>query len=137
LTALYSGLLLMIDARTFREIFDRWPEGLLEIVRLASERLRRTTEQLMDIRALSGQARLAKALVSLATMRSSGSTGLPLHLSQSELGAMAGVCREMVNKYLSLWRDAGWIDMAAGRVTSVDSTAISTVPAHENCGNDQ
>jgi hypothetical protein len=32
--------------------------------------------------------------------------------------------REMVNKHLALWRDAGWIRMSGGTVASVDADAL-------------
>ena len=78
------------------------------MMRLVSERLQRATSQVADALALSASARLAKALLHLASVRRScghGDTG-PLHLSQAELGAMAGLTRESVNKILGSWREA-------------------------------
>ena len=130
LTALSRCLLLMIDARQFRQAFDREPEGLLAIMRAATEQIQRTTEQLLDGRALSAPARLAKALLNLPRLPApvpNGTAQLRLHLSQSELGAIAGICREVVNKHLGNWRGAGWIGMSGGTVTSFNTTAIANL----------
>jgi CRP/FNR family cyclic AMP-dependent transcriptional regulator len=134
LTALSRCRLLMIDARQFRQAFDREPDGLLAIMRTAAERLQRVTEQLLDSRALAAPGRLAKALLYLAKLPSSGAGSAAcfrLRLSQSELGAMAGVCREVVNKHLGVWRDAGWIKMSGGSVISIDTAAISNMLQNE------
>jgi CRP-like cAMP-binding protein len=127
LTALSECLLLMIDARQFRHAFGHEPEALLEIMRSATTELQKTTQQLLDGRAQTTPGRLAKVLLCLprSPMREPcGTTRLGLRLSQSELGAMAGICREVVNRYLGIWRDAGWIEMAGGMVTSFDMAAI-------------
>jgi CRP-like cAMP-binding protein len=134
LTALSRGVLLIIDARQFRQAFDREPEGLLAVMRLAAGRLRMTTEQVLDSRALPTPVRLAKVLLYLAKLPTSEpctASCLPVRLSQTELGAMVGVCREVVNKLLGAWRDAGWISMSGGIVTSVDAVAIADLVQDE------
>jgi CRP-like cAMP-binding protein len=129
-TALSVCRLLMIDARQFRHVFDNKPEGLRALLRLADERLQATVERLLDSRARTAPVRLAKALAEVACLsRSAAHKGgcMPLRLSQSELGVMAGMSREMVNKHLALWRDAGWIRMAAGMVAWIDVDALSAM----------
>jgi CRP-like cAMP-binding protein len=134
LTALSECLLLMIDARQFRHAFGQEPEALLAVMRSTTEDLHRTTQQLLDSRAQTTPGRLAKVLLCLPRAPSSGLNGatrLALRLSQSELGAMAGICREVVNRYLGIWRDAGWIELSDGRVTAFDMTAISGLSRDE------
>lgn len=129
-TAISECRLLMIEARQYRLAFEHEAEGLLVVMRLAAEQLHRITEQLLDGRARSTSARLAKALLDLPRLPSSDSRGatMPrLRFSQSELGAMAGICRELVNKQLAIWRGAGWIKMSGGAVTSFDLTALSNL----------
>ena len=134
LTALSQCLLLMIDARQFRHAFEREPGALLAITRSTTEQLQRMTGQLLDGRAQSTLGRLAKVLLCLPRFPPSdagGPTRLRLRLSQSELGAMAGICREVVNRYLGIWRDAGWIEMSGGAVTSFDMAAIFNLARDE------
>jgi CRP/FNR family cyclic AMP-dependent transcriptional regulator len=134
LTALSQCLLLMIDARQFRQAFDREPDGLLAIVRSTVGQLQRATEQLLDGRALNAGGRLAKVLLHLTRFSSSepgAASHLQFRLSQSELGAMAGTSREVVNKHLGLWRSSGWIGMSGGTVTWVDTAAIGDMSRDE------
>jgi CRP-like cAMP-binding protein len=129
-TALSPCRLLLIDAQRFRQAFHQNTEGLLAMLKLTDDRLQRLTEQLMDSRARTAPARLAKALLRLTRLPSIGTdsgTRLPLRISQGELSIMAGMSREIVNKHLGSWRDAGWIEMSGGTVASVDVTALSEV----------
>ena len=136
-TALAPGRLLIIDARQFRQTFDRMPEGLLALLRLASRKLRRVTEQLIDSRARSAPARLAKTVLQVASLASSDPrrpSGLGLRLSQGEWGLMAGMSRELVNKHLGAWRDAGWISLSGGTVASVDVAALADISGDDQDG---
>jgi CRP/FNR family transcriptional regulator, cyclic AMP receptor protein len=137
LTALSECLLLVIDARQFRHAFGHEPEALLAVMRSTTEELHRTTQLLLDGRAQTTAGRLAKVLLCLPQAPSSGpggATRLALRLSQSELGAMAGICREVVNRYLGNWRDAGWVELSDGRVTSLDAAAIFELSRDESFG---
>ena len=99
-------------------------------MRLVSERLQRMTEQMVDALALSAQARLAKAIMLLARLRSSSPEHrgkVQLTLSQTELGAMTGLTRESVNKHLGVWREAGWILLSDRSVTLIDVSALSDI----------
>ena len=133
-TALSACRLLMIDARRFRQVFERKPDGLMALLRLADGQLQTTVERLLDSRARTAPVRLAKALLEVARLPGSGpddSPCLPLRLSQSELGVMAGMSREMVNKHLAMWRDAGWIRMSGGTVAWVDTDALSAMSCED------
>lgn len=137
LTALSECLLLVIDARQFRHAFGHEPEALLAVMRSTTEELHRTTQQLLDGRAQTTPGRLAKVLLCLprASSREPGEpTRLCLRLSQSELGAMAGICREVVNRYLGLWRDAGWVELSDGRVAAFDAAAMLRLSREEPIG---
>ena len=131
LSALSPCCFMAIDARQFRQVVHDHPNALFAMLRANAERLRQAREQLADSRTLSARARLAKALLSLARLSSrdaNGTVRLAMRLSQSELGSMAGLCREIVNKCLGAWRDAGWIQLSAGTVVSFDIDVISAIP---------
>ncbi len=130
LTAVSPCRLLIIEARQFRLSFEHEPAGLLAIMGSVDRQLQRTTDQLLDGRALNISIRLAKTLLFLPRVPapdSRNTTQLKLRLSQGELGAMAGICREAVNKQLGVWRDLGWIGVSAGTVTSIDLAALSVL----------
>jgi len=73
------------------------------------------------------ESRLAKALLHLAeSVRLHGpqSTAVELHLSQRELGNMAGGSRESVNKILQNWHRQGLIDLGKASVLIRDIAAL-------------
>jgi CRP/FNR family cyclic AMP-dependent transcriptional regulator len=127
ITALSPCRLLMIDARQFWQALERRPEALLTILRLSREQQRRITGQLIGIGGLPAPARLANVLRRLAQLSDPGGEGVSLRLSQAELAVMTGVSRELVNKQLREWRDAGWVTMAGGTVTSIQAAALADV----------
>jgi CRP/FNR family transcriptional regulator, cyclic AMP receptor protein len=133
-TALSRCRLLSIDGRQFKQAFDRRPEALLAIMQLVSERLQRARDQVVDALALSAPARLAKAILQLSRLGAPdlhhGRTSR-LRLSQSELGSMTGMTRESVNRYLGVWRDAGWILLLRGSVTLVNEGALASLLREE------
>jgi CRP-like cAMP-binding protein len=136
-TTLSRCRLLVIDGRQFRQLLERSPEGMLAIMRLVSERLQRASEKVVDALGLAASARLAKALIHLARLQlSSPSYGDSawLCVSQSELGAMTGLTRESVNKFLHTWCNAGWIRLAGGSITLIDSAAFSSLLSAEAQG---
>jgi CRP-like cAMP-binding protein len=76
---------------------------------------------------MAAEPRLARALLRLAALDPKPvRTGLmiDLGLSQSDLGEMAGLARESINKILSVWRDQGWISLDGRRLTLSDLTQL-------------
>jgi CRP-like cAMP-binding protein len=119
-TALSDCTMLAIDGRAFARTLAGAPDAMLAIVRLLSQRLRKTTAQVMENLELPAPVRLAKALIELAALHSRPTPQGPqigLPLSQRELGAMTGLIRESINRHLGTWRDSGWLEMAEGTIT--------------------
>jgi CRP/FNR family transcriptional regulator, cyclic AMP receptor protein len=118
--ALSACRLLSIDGKQFVRTLVRAPEAMFEIIRLLSERLRSTTEQMTDGLDLPAPARLAKALLHLAALHShpvKSGLRIDFQLSQRELGGMTGLTRESINKHLATWRDSGWVTLSDRYVT--------------------
>lgn len=125
--ALTDCTLLAIDAAAFSRALAQSPDALMEMVRLLSRRLRRTTEQMTDTLDLPAPARLAKALLQLAALHSRPVTDglqIELALSQRELGGMSGLIRESINRHLANWRDAGWLRLSDRTITLTDIQAL-------------
>jgi CRP-like cAMP-binding protein len=127
-TALTACRVLSVDGRQLMAAMMRSPEALLATTRMLSQRLRSTTEQIIDSVTLPAPARLAKALLHLAALHSHPDTDGALHIdfemSQRELGGMTDLTRESINKHLSAWRDAGWVRLAGKTVTLTDVGAL-------------
>ena len=111
----------------FRQTLAGSPDAMFATMRLLCERLSAVTTRGLDAVALPAPVRLAKALLHLADLDSqlvNGSTQIGFRLSQRELGAMTGLIRESINKHLSAWRAAGWVELSGGSVTRCDVSAL-------------
>jgi CRP/FNR family transcriptional regulator len=126
-TALGPARVLQIEGAQFGRALARSPEAMFAVIRLLSQRLRVTTEQVTDSVALPAAARLAKAIMHLAALHSHNvkeGLRIDLPLSQRELGGMTGLTRESINKHLATWRDAGWVALSGRSLTLLDVGAL-------------
>jgi CRP-like cAMP-binding protein len=133
-TALSQCRVLSIDTRQFRQVLDRNPACLWDVMRIVGERLQKTTEQLTDALALPARAHLAKAILRLARLRQQharDSAGPKLR--QSELAAMTGLSRENVNRLLGVWSEAGWIRIVDGLIRLVDAAPLCQLIGEDAC----
>jgi CRP-like cAMP-binding protein len=97
------------------------------MLRILCQRLRQTSEQVEDVMFRHLESRLAKALLQLAEragLHGLQSTSVELHVSQRELGSMAGGSRESVNKILQNWHRQGLIDLGKASVLIRDIGAL-------------
>ncbi|HET7884098.1 MAG TPA: Crp/Fnr family transcriptional regulator [Acetobacteraceae bacterium] len=121
--ALTPCRLMVINGGLFRHALAATPEAMFGAIRLLSERLSKGTERGIDAVALPARLRVAKALLHLVELHAEqggNSVQVAFRLSQSELGAMAGLIRESINKHLKPWRAAGWLDDSDGTITVRD-----------------
>jgi CRP/FNR family transcriptional regulator len=126
-TCLTACRVVAIDGAAFRNALARTPAAMFAAVRLLSERLSAVTARGVDSVSLPAPARLAKALLHLAGLRSerlSDGVHIGFQLSQRELGAMTGLIRESINKHLGALRAAGWIELTGSSVTLRDVAAL-------------
>jgi len=82
-------------------------------------RLWQTSEQVEDVTFRHLESRVAKALLQLAEsvgLHGVQSKSVELHVSQRELGAIAGGSRESVNKILQSWHRQGLIDLGKASI---------------------
>jgi CRP-like cAMP-binding protein len=103
---------------------------MLELVRMLSERLRATTLQLEDALFLPAPARVARTLLRLGALHGRAARGgleIDIDLSQRELGELAGLARESVNKQLSSLRDAGTVVFGQRTMTLADIAALQAL----------
>lgn len=87
------------------------PKATLGMVADLCEKLQATTEALADVFVTDGATRLAKVLFGLFSRwgqsESAGGLRLKPAVSQSELGEMAGLSRETVNRQIKAWEVQG------------------------------
>ena len=126
-TAMTDCDLLVLARRDLLPVLENRADLLMMLIKILCRRLRLTTEQVEDVTFRHLESRVAKALVYLA--ESVGLHGLrgpsvELHVSQRELGNMAGGSRESVNKHLQIWHRQGLIDLSKGSIMIRDVGAI-------------
>jgi len=118
--------LLMLYRRDFMPILEKRADICLILLKVLCQRLRQTTEQVEDVLFRHLESRIAKALLHLAESASLHNVQgiVDLHVSQRELGNIAGCSRESVNKQLQIWHRAGLIDLSKGSIVIRDIPAI-------------
>jgi CRP-like cAMP-binding protein len=74
------------------------------------------------------ESRVAKASLHLAegpSLQGVPGSAVELHVSQREIGNIAGGSRESVNKILQSWHKARWIELGKGTIVIRDLRAIA------------
>jgi CRP/FNR family cyclic AMP-dependent transcriptional regulator len=126
-TAMTDCELLVLNRRDFLHLLENRADLCMIMLRILCQRLRQTSEQVEDVMFRHLESRLAKALLHLAesgAMHRPQSSLVELHLSQRELGNMAGGSRESVNKILQNWHRQGLIDLGKASVLIRDVEAL-------------
>ncbi len=110
---------------------EQSPQVSLQIIAALCTRLRHTNLLLEDIATLPAAPRLARALLRLAEVygkpQDGGAVLIDAKISQSNLGAHAGLMRENVNRQLKTWENEGLITVASGLVTIADIESLRTL----------
>jgi CRP/FNR family transcriptional regulator, cyclic AMP receptor protein len=122
--------LLVIDQRDFIPFLESRSDLCIRLLKLLSQRLRRT-DALVEVALFERlESRLAKALVELASSGSaSGEAGPPfvLRVSQQEMSGIVGASRENVNKQLRTWQRAGLLELGKRRIVIRDLDALQAL----------
>ncbi len=103
------------------------PELMFRVVELFSRRIRRAEDLIIDASFLNLPERLARKLLHLAIDEAHGEAtarGPAIHISQDELGRLAGVTRESAGRQLKAWEREGLVELDYGRVILVDTAGL-------------
>jgi CRP/FNR family transcriptional regulator, cyclic AMP receptor protein len=126
-TAITDCDLLVLNRRDFLHLLENRADLCMIMLRILCQRLRQTSEQVEDVMFRHLESRLAKRLLHLAEsvgLHGLQSISVELHVSQRELGNMAGGSRESVNKILQNWHRQGLIDLGKASVLIRDIEAL-------------
>lgn len=113
-TALTNCELVFLDRRDFLPILSEEPAVAIKLLEIVSRRLRRTSKQVEDITFVDMTARLAKALLQLASIQDATGPRPRIQITQKELGATIGLSRESTNRHLREWEEKGYIALEKG-----------------------
>ncbi len=126
--ALESCQLLVLERRDFQRHLDENPRMARRLLTILCQRLRRTSTHLEESLFLEVPARLARVLLHLSHaygIPAKAGVCIDVKLSQQQLGSIAGITRESVNKQLGQWQKAGWITVRNGYVTVVEPDPLA------------
>jgi CRP/FNR family cyclic AMP-dependent transcriptional regulator len=126
-TAMTDCELLVLNRRDFLHLLETRADLCIILLRILCRRLRQTSKQVEDVMFRHLESRVAKALLRLAEsvgLHGLQSASVELHVSQRELGNMAGGSRESVNKILQNRHRQGLIDLGKASVLIRDLEAL-------------
>jgi CRP-like cAMP-binding protein len=119
----------VIERRDFLPFLRSEPDLTTQIIEILCARLRRTTEQVQDVTFLNLPARLAKAVLRLASEAESAAPPRKVTITQREISEIIGRSRESTNKQLRAWAKEGWIRLERGAVTVVQPNKLAEMAA--------
>ncbi len=111
--------LVSVPSERLRSFLAQNPAILMRFTEMLGSRQKKLEKRLVDVAHKNAPRRLAELLVQLSQsygVRDARGTLLRIKLSQSALGNLLGVSREIVNHAVSDLRRRGVIDVADGRV---------------------
>jgi CRP-like cAMP-binding protein len=128
-TALSDCDLLVIDRRDFIPFLEQRSDLCMRLLKLLSQRLRQTDDQIEAALFERLDTRLARALMRLASSASTPAPDGPvqLNVSQHELAGMIGATRERVNKQLHAWQRDGLVELGKRLIVIRDARAIEAL----------
>jgi CRP-like cAMP-binding protein len=127
-TAMARTELMILQRDAFMGLLRSEPQLAEHLIQLLCKRVRWTAEQMEDSALLTVPAKLAKRLLSLASVHGRTSPeGAKLSISQEELAQFLGLSRQIVNQHLQAWRAKDWIALGRGSITLLDPKALTTV----------
>lgn len=124
--------LLVMPGEAFRRLLVTEPPFLMKLTRLLGWRQRKLERRLLGAVTKSAPRRLAELLLELSAsygVRDARGTLLRIRLSQTSIGSLLGVSREIVNHTFSDLKRRGVIDVSRGRVIIQDSEALAELAA--------
>jgi CRP/FNR family cyclic AMP-dependent transcriptional regulator len=139
-SALEACQLLVLERRDFQRHLDENPRVAKRLLAILCQRLRRTSAHLEESLFLEVPARLARVLLHLSQaygIPAKAGVCIDVKLSQQQLGSIAGITRESVNKQLGLWQKAGWIAVRNGYITVVEADPLAQLSGLDDRGSDR
>ncbi len=128
--AIEPSRVLELTRSAFMNVLENNPSTALKIIEILCKRLRSTSEMVEDAALLAAAPRLARTLLRLA--RSNGvqtddGVIIDLPLSQSTLGAHAGLLRESVNRQLRAWEAENTVARRDDRIIILREEILSDI----------
>ena len=106
-------------------------KACFSIIETLCSRVRNASEMFETQSLTSASTRLARCLMRVAHKwgeeRADGSIHIGQHFSQSDLGELAGIARENVNRHLQQWAQEGLLTFEKGDITLLDAEKLEEI----------
>ena len=123
--ALEEGSTYAVHRDDFARLRRDYPEVNDVLARLLAQRVRRTSDLLVEALFVSAETRVLSRLGELAHLYGDGAPATVIPVSQAELAGLAGTSRATVNRVLRAEMKRGTIRLQRGRITVVDPAALA------------
>ncbi|MBT8471632.1 MAG: Crp/Fnr family transcriptional regulator [Marinicaulis sp.] len=115
---------------SFNRVLENNPSTGVKIIEILCKRLRATSAMVEDATLITAAPRLSRTLLRLAEqngVEADGGTMIDLNLSQSTLGAYAGLLRESVNRQLRAWEAENIVAKHDNKIVILDKAALAEI----------
>jgi CRP/FNR family transcriptional regulator, cyclic AMP receptor protein len=126
-TTLVATQLIALPFAEFSTLLDTRASIARALLNVLSDRLRGTTDQLLEFGTVDALTRVCRRLVEFADSQSGKPEDgivLAVPLTQQEIASLSGLSREAVVKALKSLRALGWIDVQGRNITVRDLNAL-------------
>lgn len=122
---------MVINRQAVLEVLKGNDDAYFSIIETLCSRTRNASEMFETQSLTSANARLARCLMRVAKkwgeIELDGSVHVKQHFSQSDLGELAGIARENVNRHLQVWIQNGLIEFDRGDITLLEPDKLAEV----------
>jgi CRP/FNR family transcriptional regulator, cyclic AMP receptor protein len=120
---------LLMSRERFEGLRRESPDVDRLLVDILASRVDRLSRQLAEVMYLSAETRLARRLLTLASVYRDGSEPVVVPLTQDDLAGLVGATRPTTNQLLRQLAADGAVTLSRGRVTVLDEPALRRVAA--------
>jgi CRP-like cAMP-binding protein len=123
--ALEPGETYAVPRDDFARLQRQYPAVNQLLVRILAERVRRTSELLVEALFVSAETRVLRRLNELAALYGAEAPGTVVPLTQDDIAGLAGTSRATANRVLRAEARRGTIELRRGRTTVLDPVALA------------
>ena len=121
----------VINRVAILEVLKGNDDAYFSIIETLCSRARNASEMFETQALTSANARLARCLMRISRkwgeQQADGSIQVKQHFSQSDLGELAGIARENVNRHIQIWMQQGLIKFESGEISIIDVEKMTEI----------
>ena len=116
---------LSVERAAFDTLRDEHPSVRAIVERILTERVRHTSDQLLEALYVPADTRVLRRLLTLCDIYGDDGADVVVPLGQEDIAGLAGTTRATVNRVLGAEQERGTVALGRGKVTVKDAAAIA------------